>query len=61
MELGRTWLEQGSLYKFKSRWGAKDKKYNYYTKIFDKSILDLSKEQVLKNFPNFFVFLFKSR
>lgn len=52
---GGTWASQGGVYHFKSQWGTKDKMYYYYTKIFDKAILDKTKEQLLKEYPFFFV------
>ncbi|MBS1652581.1 MAG: peptidoglycan bridge formation glycyltransferase FemA/FemB family protein [Bacteroidetes bacterium] len=52
---GGTWASQGGVYHFKSQWGTKDLTYYYYTKIFDDKILDKTKEQLLDNYPYFFV------
>jgi hypothetical protein len=52
---GGTWASQGGVYHFKSQWGTVDKHYYYYTKIFDTSILEKTKEQLLKDYPYFFV------
>ena len=56
---GGTWKSQHGVYDFKKKWGAKDHKYKYYTKIYDKSILDLSPKVLLENFPNNFVLPFE--
>ncbi len=55
---GGTWKSQYGVYNFKKKWGAKDHKYKYYTKIYDKSLLNLSPNELLKNFPNNFVLPF---
>ncbi|MES2131531.1 MAG: GNAT family N-acetyltransferase [Bacteroidota bacterium] len=52
---GGTWASQGGVYHFKSQWGTQDKNYYYYTKILDESILKKTKEQLLDNYPYFFV------
>ncbi|MBC7865488.1 MAG: GNAT family N-acetyltransferase [Bacteroidia bacterium] len=52
---GGTWATQGGVYHFKSQWGTQDKMYYYYTKITDSSILNRTKEQLLKEYPYFFV------
>ena len=49
---------QDSLYKFKKNFGAFDYPYNYFTRIYDKSILSMSRETILKEYPDFFVFPF---
>ena len=55
---GGTWKNQYGVYNFKKKWGAKDYKYKYYTKVYDKSLLNLSCDEILKNFPNNFVLPF---
>ncbi len=55
---GGTWKNQDGVYDFKKKWGAKDNKYKYYTKIYDQNILNLSQNDLLNNFPNFFVLPF---
>ncbi|HWY12481.1 MAG TPA: GNAT family N-acetyltransferase [Bacteroidia bacterium] len=52
---GGTWASQGGVYQFKSGWGTQDKMYYYYTKIFSDSILNKTKEQLLSEYPYFFV------
>lgn len=55
---GGTWKTQHGVYAFKKKWGAKDKMYKYYTKIYDQNILNSSQTDLLENFPNFFVLPF---
>lgn len=57
---GGTWISQDGVYQFKSRWGTTDLNYYYYTKIFDKAILNKPKDFFLQNFPNYFVLPFKA-
>ena len=55
---GGTWVTQESLYRFKKRWGTEDFPYYYYTKIYDRSILNVSEEKLIQEFPYFYVFPF---
>jgi hypothetical protein len=55
---GGTWLTQNGVYEFKKKWGSKDYPYYYYTKIYDKEIVNCSKEILLEEYPNFFVLPF---
>jgi hypothetical protein len=52
---GGTGKQQSSLYRFKSRWGAQDIGYRYYTKIFDPQLLETPAEVLLEEYPYFFV------
>jgi len=52
---GGTWESQKSLYQFKRRWGAEDYLYNYQIRIFDDSILHLSRAELQNSFPYFYV------
>ncbi len=51
---GGTWKSQEDLYRFKSRWGAYDVDYNYYIKLNNKKILELTAAEVLEQYPFFF-------
>jgi lipid II:glycine glycyltransferase (peptidoglycan interpeptide bridge formation enzyme) len=53
---GGTWPTQDGVYRFKSRWGAEDKNYNYYNLIMDERILNFDKSLLLKAFPNFYLY-----
>jgi len=55
---GGTWKSQDGVYDFKKKWGAKDNKYKYYTKIYDQKVIKLSPSDLLENFPNNFVIPF---
>ena len=57
---GGTWESQTGLYRFKSKWGAHEKKYSYYTQLNDPSILTWPKERILSTFPHFFVVPFSA-
>jgi lipid II:glycine glycyltransferase (peptidoglycan interpeptide bridge formation enzyme) len=52
---GGTWLTQDGVYNFKKKWGAKDFPYYYYTKVINKDILNLTKEELLQEYPGFYV------
>jgi hypothetical protein len=52
---GGTWLSQTGLYRFKKRWGTKDYPYYYYTKIYNTELLSLSKQELLREYPYFYV------
>ncbi|MBI3511397.1 MAG: peptidoglycan bridge formation glycyltransferase FemA/FemB family protein [Bacteroidetes bacterium] len=52
---GGTWLSQGGVYDFKKKWGTKDHPYFYYTRISDENILKHSKEELIREYPFFFV------
>lgn len=55
---GGTWLTQGGVYDFKKKWGTEDCPYYYYNKIYDRQILEVEKQEILKEFENFYVFPF---
>ncbi|OGV51769.1 MAG: hypothetical protein A2X49_14220 [Lentisphaerae bacterium GWF2_52_8] len=57
---GGTWLTQDGVYKFKRKWGARDMKYHYYTKLWDKSLLSSTREELLKHFKNFYIMPFSA-
>ena len=55
---GGTWKTQNGVYDFKKKWGANDMSYFYYTKVLNTQLLSLSKDELLKEYPNFFVMPF---
>ncbi|MCD6068695.1 MAG: hypothetical protein K0S33_3521 [Bacteroidetes bacterium] len=55
---GGTSLSAQGVYDFKARWGTTDKNYKYFTRVFDKSIYKLKKEDIMANYPYFFVIPF---
>lgn len=57
---GGTWLSQGGVYQFKSRWGTQDNNYYYFTKVYDDKVMNYSREILLKEYPYFFVIPFSA-
>ena len=55
---GGTGVTQESLYKFKSQFGAVEHVYYYYSNIYDNSILSLTKDKILEEYVDFFVYPF---
>lgn len=55
---GGTWATQESVYLFKKRWGAKDLSYRYFVKLYDKSLAQRSREEILAEYSNFYVLPF---
>lgn len=55
---GGTWATQDGVYRFKKSWGAVDKPYSYYSNIFDPSVLGLSRQSLLSEFPYFYTIPF---
>lgn len=56
---GGTWKQQEGVYRFKKKFGAIEKEYEYYIKINNKEILNLSKEELLREYPYFYVIPFE--
>ena len=52
---GGTWGSQQGVYDFKRKWGSIESTYRYFTAVFDETILDRNKEELLEMYPNFFV------
>ena len=52
---GGTWLSQESVFRFKNRWNANNIEYKYLTFLNNKAILNLSKEELLDEYKNFYV------
>jgi len=57
---GGTAIDAEGVYRFKKRWGTRDLPYYYYTRIHDKKILTLSKQQLLKEYSYFYVVPFEN-
>ncbi|TLD84592.1 peptidoglycan bridge formation glycyltransferase FemA/FemB family protein [Helicobacter sp. MIT 11-5569] len=56
---GGTWVSLDGVYKFKSKFGAQDKSYYYYILLNEKDILNATKEELLAEYPYFYVLPFK--
>ncbi len=57
---GGTWKEQAGVYRFKKSWGAIDFPYQYFTNIYDESILNKTKNELLCAHPYFYVLPFSA-
>lgn len=55
---GGTWRSQEGVYRFKSRWGTIDHEYVYDVRIIDPSLLTKSRQELLREYPNFYVLPF---
>jgi hypothetical protein len=57
---GGTWLTQGGVYHFKSRWGTSEHRYFYYIREYGRPNLlrTLSPEEITKGYPYFYVMPF---
>ena len=56
---GGTWLSQDGVYRFKNRFGAVDKEYKYFIKVNNQDIYDSTKEELLKEYENFYTIPFE--
>mgnify|MGYP001400879327 CR=1 FL=1 len=52
---GGTWFSQEGVFRFKNRWNANNIEYKYLTYLNNKYILNLSKEELLDQYKNFYV------
>lgn len=57
---GGTWLSQDGVYGFKKKWGTRDLRYYYYTRLRDPKLLQATREQLLSEYPGFFVLPFSA-
>lgn len=55
---GGTWKDQGGVYLFKKRWGTDERPYRYYSRSTDDRFKKLTKDQLLKEYSNFYVLPF---
>ena len=55
---GGTWPNQDGVFRFKKKWGAKSKKYNYIINIKNHDLYNLSFEEISKIYPYFYVIPF---
>lgn len=52
---GGTWLNQGGVYDFKMRWGAKDFPYKYYVRVHEEWKNNNDLEEIKNAFPYFYI------
>ena len=55
---GGTWATQEGVYLFKKRWAARELQYRYFVKLYDKSLTRHSRDEILAQYPNFYVLPF---
>jgi hypothetical protein len=55
---GGTWQSQEGVYRFKKRWGTRDRNYFYYTRVRNHELPHLSREEILAAYPYYFVLPF---
>lgn len=56
---GGTWKNQSELYLFKRGWAATDMPYNYYIYGDQERIKNVGINEIVKNYPNFYVFSYE--
>lgn len=52
---GGTWTSQQGVYRFKKKWAAAERRYDYHIQLNEASVLEWPREKILKTFPNFYV------
>lgn len=52
---GGTWPSQEGVYKFKSRWGTQDIKYEYHICINNVNVYETTKQELLNDYAGFYV------
>jgi hypothetical protein len=57
---GGTWESQKGVYSFKKRWGTKNEKYFYLTKVNNTDLYNLDENTLSREYQNFFVLPFKN-
>ena len=55
---GGTWISQKGVYKFKKKFGAIDREYRYLIRLNNKDIYYSNKEELLREYDNFYVIPF---
>ncbi len=55
---GGTWKSQKGVYRFKSRWGAVDREYRYFTQLNNFEIKGKGKQELFSFYPNYFLYPF---
>lgn len=58
---GGTWQSQKGVYSFKKKWGAINKKYFYFSKVFNQNIFDVPESTLLETYQHFYTIPFKSK
>ncbi len=57
---GGTWVTQTGVYRFKHKWAAQDRRYNYYVQVNDARLLTWTAAELLTAYPSFYVLPFSA-
>lgn len=57
---GGTWISQDGVYRFKRNWGGEDRRYRYFIRLRDESLLERTPEELREGFGDFYVVPFSS-
>lgn len=57
---GGTWLTQDGVYAFKKKWGTRDIRYHYFTRLRSAGLRDTTRETLLSEYPGFYVLPFSA-
>lgn len=57
---GGTWLTQDGVYAFKKKWGTRDIRYHYFTRLRSAGLRDTTRETLLREYPGFYVLPFSA-
>jgi hypothetical protein len=57
---GGTWATQDGVYAFKNRWAARDMPYHYFTRVYDRAVLQCTQAELLERYPYFYVVPFSA-
>lgn len=57
---GGTWTTQEGVYRFKKKWAALERPYDYYTQLNERALLEWPAARLLEQFPYFYVVPFSA-
>ncbi len=57
---GGTWLTQDGVYAFKKKWGTRDIRYHYFTRLRSADLRATTQDTLLREYPGFYVLPFSA-
>ena len=57
---GGTWLMQHGVYGFKKKWGTRDIRYHYFTRLRSEDLRAATRDTLLREYPGFYVLPFSA-
>lgn len=57
---GGTWLTQDGVYAFKKKWGTRDIRYHYFTRLRSADLRAATRDTLLREYPGFYVLPFSA-